>query len=225
MTVYEKLIEARVRFQAMNIKKSGENKFAKYTYYELADILPAVNSIAKELKFACVVNYTPELATLDFVDAESPGKVTFTSPMATADLKGCHAVQNLGAAETYLRRYLYQQAFEIVEADALDGTINPNQKPEQNSVKSQNTQKNAPITPANGNHIPDDDGQQPIRDGIIKAIGEIVMKKDNAGKGFFTPDEAEAAREDIRKAKSTEDLRAVLRAWDDLRIEREEPIF
>ena len=127
MNVFEKLNEARIRFQNAGVKKSGKNSYAGYTYYELADILPAINKIAQELKFTCVVNFTKELATLDFVDCEKNEKITFTSPMASASLKGCHEVQNTGASETYLKRYLYQNCFEIVEADALDMTMNPNQ--------------------------------------------------------------------------------------------------
>lgn len=126
MTVFEKLNESRLRFQNAGIKKSGKNNYAGYTYYELADILPFINQIANELKFTCVVNFTPELATLDFVDLEENGKITFTSPMSSASLKGCHEVQNLGAVETYIKRYLYQNCFEIVEADVLDETMNPN---------------------------------------------------------------------------------------------------
>jgi hypothetical protein len=42
--------------------------------------------------------------------------------MSTAALKGCHEVQNLGAVQTYLRRYLWVAALEIVEHDALDAT-------------------------------------------------------------------------------------------------------
>lgn len=130
MNVYEKLNEARIKFQSANVKKSGKNSYAGYTYYELADILPKINEIAKELKFTCVIDFTPELATLSFVDLEKPeDKVVFTSPMSDASLKGCHAVQNLGAVETYIKRYLYQNCFEIVEDDALDVTMNPNEKP------------------------------------------------------------------------------------------------
>lgn len=129
MNVYEKLNEARVRFQNANVKKSGHNKFAGYTYYELADILPAINQIAKELKFTCVISFNSEIATLDFIDVEKPeDKIVFTSPMSKASLKGCHEVQNMGAVETYLKRYLYQNCFEIVEADVLDMTMNPNEK-------------------------------------------------------------------------------------------------
>ena len=146
MNVYEKLNEARIKFQSMGVKKSGKNKFAGYDYYELADILPAINKIGKELKFSCIVEYTPELATLSFVDSENPtDKITFTSPMSEASLKGCHAVQNLGAVETYIKRYLYQNCFEIVEADALDMTMNPNDKKNDYSssktTSSENTKK------------------------------------------------------------------------------------
>ena len=125
MTIFEKLNEARLRFQNACVKKTGNNKFAGYTYYELADILPEINKLANELKFCCVVNFTPELATLDFCDLEGDGRITFKSPMSSASLKGCHEVQNLGAVETYIKRYLYQNCFEIVENDVLDETMNP----------------------------------------------------------------------------------------------------
>jgi hypothetical protein len=42
--------------------------------------------------------------------------------MAEANLKGCHPIQNLGAVETYTRRYLWVSAMEIVEHDALDSS-------------------------------------------------------------------------------------------------------
>lgn len=146
MNIYEKLNEARIRFQGANVKKSGKNTYAGYTYYELSEILPVINKLAKELKFACIVNFTKEVATLDFVDIEKPNeKIAFSSPMASANLKGCHEVQNTGASETYLKRYLYQNCFEIVEADALDMTMNPNaqqQQPRQQYQQPQNRQYN-----------------------------------------------------------------------------------
>ena len=42
--------------------------------------------------------------------------------MSEANLKGCHPVQNLGAVETYIRRYLWVAALEIVEHDAVDSS-------------------------------------------------------------------------------------------------------
>ena len=131
MTIYEKLAEARVRFQDSNIKMTGENSFAKYKYFELSDILPIINRLGKEIGFVCLVSFSDDLASLTVKDISGEGEIVFTSPMSTASLKGCHEVQNLGAVETYIKRYLYQNAFEIVEADALNSTHNPNEKQRQ----------------------------------------------------------------------------------------------
>lgn len=127
--VYEKLQKARIRLQHTELKKSGHNKFAGYKYFELGDFLPAIQSIFFELKLCPVVSFGTDLATLRIIDTENGGCVTFTSPMAEAQLKGCHPIQNLGAVETYSRRYLYVTALEIVEHDAIDSSEPVSAKP------------------------------------------------------------------------------------------------
>ena len=120
--VYAKLQKARMMLQAAPIKKSGHNKFANYHYFELGDFLPTINQIFNELGLCSVISFDKELATLRIVDTDNGSSITFTSPMAEANLKGTHPIQNLGAVETYSRRYLYVTALEIVEHDALDAT-------------------------------------------------------------------------------------------------------
>ena len=127
--VYEKLQKARIKLQHTELKKSGHNKFAGYKYFELGDFLPAIQSIFFELKLCPVVSFGTELATLRIIDTENGGCVTFTSPMAEAQLKGCHPIQNLGAVETYSRRYLYVTAMEIVEHDSIDSSEPVSAKP------------------------------------------------------------------------------------------------
>jgi hypothetical protein len=122
MGVYRKLQKCRVELQAMEIRKSGYNKFAGYDYFELGDFLKPINDLFyKHNLFSCV-SFTREMAILSITDCEEGSTVTFTSPMETASLKGCHPIQNLGAVETYQRRYLYITALEIVEHDALDSS-------------------------------------------------------------------------------------------------------
>lgn len=124
MNIYEKITKARILFAQQQVKKSGKNAFAGYSYYELSDILPHINQLARELKFFCAATFTVEMATLRITDAEKPESfLEWSLPMSSASLKGCHEVQNLGATQTYLKRYLYQNAFEIVEGDALDATM------------------------------------------------------------------------------------------------------
>ena len=120
MNVFKKLQAARCELQRMPLKKSGNNKFAGYQYFELGDFLPAINDLFAKHGLCGVVSFEPEIATLTIYDVEGEGSVKFTSPMGSAALKGCHEVQNIGAVETYQRRYLYVSALEIVEHDALE---------------------------------------------------------------------------------------------------------
>lgn len=122
MSVYKKLQSARMKLQATELRKSGKNKFAGYEYFELGDFLPAIQTICNEVGLCGVVSFDTEIATLAIHEIDGDGVVVFASPMSTAALKGCHEVQNLGAVQSYLRRYLWVNAFEIVEHDALDAT-------------------------------------------------------------------------------------------------------
>jgi len=122
MSVYKKLQEARILLQNTKLSKSGKNKFAGYEYFELGDFLPQIQKICADVGLCGVLSFNNEMAYLTIHDTETDGFVTFTSPMSSAALKGCHDVQNLGAVQTYLRRYLWTNAFEIVEHDALDAT-------------------------------------------------------------------------------------------------------
>lgn len=120
-TVYTKLAKARKAFKNSNVKKSGENKFQGYKYFELSDILNAVTDINESIGLATVETVTAEKATLTVVNATKPEEtIVFEVPMSTAELKGCHPVQQLGAAITYIRRYLYQNAYSVSEPDQLD---------------------------------------------------------------------------------------------------------
>jgi len=138
MKVYSKLSRARVALQGRSLNKSGNNKFAGYKYFELADFLPTVQAIFNDVGLCDVISFTEDVATMTIYDVEDGSSVVFTSPMGSANLKGCHMVQNIGAVETYQRRYLYTVAMAIVEHDALDATtggIAPEVKPEVKVVK------------------------------------------------------------------------------------------
>lgn len=122
MSVHKKLMQARIALQNTQLKKSGHNKFAGYQYFELGDFLPTVQNIFNDLHLCGIVSFTADTATLTITDIEDNSQVVLTSPMGSASLKGCHEVQNIGAVETYQRRYLWVSAMEIVEHDALDAT-------------------------------------------------------------------------------------------------------
>jgi len=137
MSVYKKLQEARILLQNTSLKKSGRNKFAGFEYFELGDFLPTIQNIFTKVGLCGTVSFGTELATLNIVDLDDASQsVSFTSPMSSAELKGCHAIQNLGAVQTYLRRYLWVVAMEIVEHDALDATTGSDSKKAEPTVES-----------------------------------------------------------------------------------------
>ena len=120
--VHKKLMQARILLQNAPLKKSGHNKFAGYSYFELGDFIPTINQIFSDVGLCGVVSYDAEIASLTITDIDDGTNIVITSPMADANLKGCHPIQNLGAVETYTRRYLWVTAMEIVEHDALDSS-------------------------------------------------------------------------------------------------------
>ena len=122
MGVYKKLADARKMMRSRTLKKSGHNKFAGYNYFELGDFLHPALEIFDELGLISIVSFTKEQAELCIVDTVGGGEIVFTCPFGSAALKGCHEVQNMGACQTYNRRYLYTLALELLEHDALDST-------------------------------------------------------------------------------------------------------
>ena len=156
MSVHKKLMQARVKLQSIEMKKSGLNKFAGYSYFELGDFIPHVQTIFNDLGLCGVVSFSSEYATLSINDVDEGPAIVITSPMAEANLKGAHPIQNLGAVLSYQRRYLWMAAMELVEGDAVDSappveapkpvatqTPAPAPKPAQKPVK----QRPDPIPP------------------------------------------------------------------------------
>ena len=131
MNIYEKLQNCRCELQNLRLKKSGQNKFAGYWYYELGDFLPAINNLFLKHKLCSFITFTDLQATLHIIDSEKPETdLIFTSPMRNSVLKGCNEIQNLGAIETYQRRYLYMTALEIIEHDPNEAVTGKEPLPE-----------------------------------------------------------------------------------------------
>jgi hypothetical protein len=123
MNVYQKLNAARNQFHNTEIKKSGHNKFAGYKYFELGDFIEPALRIFDEVGLTSIISFGKESADMRIINNSKPEEmIVIESPMSEANLKGCHPVQNLGAVQTYIRRYLWVAALEIVEHDALDSS-------------------------------------------------------------------------------------------------------
>lgn len=122
MNIYGKLAAARKQFHALDLKKTGKNNFAKYSYFELGDFLIPALEILHGHGLVPLISFSDSQATLTVYEGDGDGSLFINSPMRDANLKGCHPIQNLGAVETYQRRYLWVTLMEIVEHDALDSS-------------------------------------------------------------------------------------------------------
>jgi hypothetical protein len=161
MNVYQRLSLAREKFHALKLTKTGHNKFAGYYYFELGDFLIPALRVFREAGLCSHVTFDKDVATMVIRCDDKPEDwFNIESPMGSASLKGCHEVQNIGAVETYQRRYLWVAALEIVEHDALDAT----------------TGKDAP---SNGIHAPARlafESLQPEQQDRMRRLSQAVLK-------------------------------------------------
>jgi hypothetical protein len=120
-TIHAKLNQARKDFHAKTHDKTG--KHVNYMYFELSDFLPDALKAFDDAGICGIVSFGAEEARMKIVDVETKEVEVITTPMSTATLVGCSPVQNLGAVQTYLRRYLWSCAIELVEADKVEASV------------------------------------------------------------------------------------------------------
>lgn len=134
--IYQKLVRAR-KYVLENIgKKSGKNAFQKFAYFELADIVPAVQAAEDICGLVSVVSLSEAEAKITLINCEAPAE-TLELSLPLARLREAEALspgqreQFVGSLSTYSRRYLLMQLYQIVEIDQIDAADNgrPQAKP------------------------------------------------------------------------------------------------
>lgn len=119
--IYQKLTHLRSELSKSKVEKSGFNHYSKYKYFELADFLPTLMTLFAKYEICSQFILDGQTAILSIIDAEKPDdQINFTTPCADASGKGQLPIQALGSQHTYLKRYLYLNALEIAEHDAID---------------------------------------------------------------------------------------------------------
>lgn len=141
LNVYAKLIEARKRFLEAGIKKTGVNRYAEYKYFTLDEIIPVKQEIFRDLGLADVISFGTEVATLTVFNVDNPEEsIDFMSQLAADESMIKNPIQKVGAIQTYVRRYLYLLALDIIESDGIEATtdkpVDEDNKPTQAAKKS-----------------------------------------------------------------------------------------
>lgn len=131
MNVYQKLNKAREMFLNADVQKTGKNMHLSFKYFELEDIVPTVTRIFNELGLISIVRFTGNLAEMVIINTDNKEDATdFTAPFtplqpiaSNTGKQVTNEMQALGSSITYMRRYLYMMAMDIVESDNIDANL------------------------------------------------------------------------------------------------------
>lgn len=149
-TIYHKLADARSDFHKLELKKSGRNAFAGFDYFELSDFVLQGMECMKANGLLPVISFPHRdgvsLAVMSIYDMDSGEHIEIESPMSESSVSK-QPVQNLGACHTYLRRYLWYTAMEVIEHDALDAVVG-NDKPSAPKAQAKKKVSRKPAKPA-----------------------------------------------------------------------------
>lgn len=151
--LFHRMLYARYELQQY-VERTGYNSYAKYGYYTLDDILPAINALAirynmfHKTEFQKDPETGQQTATLRIINLDDPDDVLeFKMEIIMSEgRKDVRLMQDAGAIQTYARRYLYITAYELGTTEDLD------------SKKPQNWQQNRDYSRGQNRHT-----KQPTR--------------------------------------------------------------
>ena len=126
LNVYQRLNKVRSELLNIEKQKSGKNTFQKYDYFELKDFIPMALKACEKWglcgQFSWTVeNGEPKKAVLFFTNVDNPNEVISFAHPAIVSTGSSNPIQNMGATDTYTRRYLWSIALELTETDQIDG--------------------------------------------------------------------------------------------------------
>ena len=75
MSIYAKLAQARAEFHKRELKKSGKNTFAGYSYFELADFVRPGMDCLRDAGLVPVISFDAAEATMTLHEIEGEGSI------------------------------------------------------------------------------------------------------------------------------------------------------
>ena len=120
-TLLESLQEVRFKLYGMELKKTGYNPYGKFNYFQLEDFVPQATWLFYErgMTPVCWIEIDGNGIEYGYLTInKGVEQVMFKIPTAETGLS--NAMQGMGAKVTYVRRYLYMLALDLVENDILD---------------------------------------------------------------------------------------------------------
>lgn len=197
--VRQKLAQARLAFLNENVKKSGKNMSLEFKYFELEDIVPSAIKIFADLGLVTTTNFDGEKAVMTVYNTDSmdePG-IEFSAPyrevgqiISNKGKEVTNPMQALGSSITYLRRYLYMMALDIVEHDDIDATLGVQTEDDEEEQTAPVNKQKAPATAAERKaakeELTSEDGaasEEQLAE--LKAYCKELLEKDESQEDFI----------------------------------------
>ena len=189
-TIYELLQEVRNELFKTNLKKSGKGNTGKrdYEYFELADFLPTTVKLFFERGMCPIISIGydangVEVCKMRIVKGNE--EIVFSAPTAES-MTSSNPIQNLGAKITYMRRYMYMMALDLVENDIVEISDNENLKGKETVAEKKATEKQVSKIKS----LYDEENQakivayykvEKLEDLSIQIASELIKRKDANG--------------------------------------------
>lgn len=108
-----------LRDEIKGITANGRNNFNNFDYIRLKDILKVVTPLLRKYKLATHHRLWMNPPLIDLVDTETGYSISFGTNCSVEPTGNNHnqVLQALGSSETYLRRYIYLQIFDLYDDD------------------------------------------------------------------------------------------------------------
>jgi hypothetical protein len=108
----------------LRVTKEGKNAFQGFDYFKPDDIMKAINPLLAKYNLIAVFNmpYSKEIemykGELIIQDVDSSQNQPYFFDIPLTNVKGAGAAQNAGATQTYCKRYMIMNAFNIADDES-----------------------------------------------------------------------------------------------------------
>lgn len=141
--IYLKLETVRSEFLQTDTTKSGNNRYADFTYFELSDIVPKATKLFAKYHLLFFITFNENQAIGKLFNSENPEETIEINvpltPIKDPKTYRMNEIQATGAAITYMRRYLYMLLLDIVEQDQIDAQAGKEESKPNNQSASTTT--------------------------------------------------------------------------------------
>ena len=152
MNLYQKVAKIKGEMSSMKFSKTGRNSFTKFNYFQLDDFEPTLEKLCSQYGIVTYFMFALDVARMVVVDADDPTqKIEVDSPVDVSFGKTSSKMQDIGAMQTYARRYLFMSFFGITESDFLDEVAGMDTPKSEDDVEHVNPDKSEAVKKSDAN--------------------------------------------------------------------------